>query len=123
MRNSWAIPYIEEVDHPKNRSWRPFQLAFILLNLPSLTDLHHPDRSQSPNATVDLLWFPTGGGKTEAYLGLSTYTFGIRRLQRYACVGTSAAASGQAIRWPSTLPPPGNGPQSVVSTLVPPHVA
>ena len=57
-------------------SWRPFQLAFILLNLPALTDPAHRDRD-----VVDLLFFPTGGGKTEAYLGLAAYTFAIRRLQ------------------------------------------
>jgi hypothetical protein len=62
-------------------SWYPFQLAFILLNLPSLTDLNHPDRTEIRNATADLLWFPTGGGKTEAYLGLTAYTIAIRRLQ------------------------------------------
>jgi hypothetical protein len=67
-------------DVPGNRSWRPFQLAFILLNLPSLTDPRHRERSRSA-ALVDLLFFPTGGGKTEAYLGLTAYTFAIRRLQ------------------------------------------
>ncbi|MEI8165364.1 MAG: hypothetical protein WCG26_03260, partial [Chloroflexales bacterium] len=76
-------------DVPQERSWRPFQLAFILLNLPALTDLHHPDRAESPTARADLLWFPTGGGKTEAYLGLTAYTLGIRRLQ-----GTVAGRSG-----------------------------
>ncbi|GHO65079.1 helicase [Ktedonobacter sp. SOSP1-52] len=66
---------------PQNRSWRVFQLAFILLNLPALTDLQHPDRSSEASAIADLLWFPTGGGKTEAYLGLTAYTLAIRRLQ------------------------------------------
>ncbi|MBI5168196.1 MAG: helicase [Candidatus Eisenbacteria bacterium] len=61
--------------------WYPFQLAFILLNLPSLTDLHHPDRSDPERAAGDLLWFPTGGGKTEAYLGLAAYAMVLRRLQ------------------------------------------
>ena len=60
------------VDAPK---WRPFQLAFILMNLPGLTHRTHPDRE-----TVDLLFFPTGGGKTEAYLGLAAYTIAYRRL-------------------------------------------
>ena len=67
-------------DHPDHRSWRPFQLAFILLCLPSLTDPAHPDRSKG-NGLADLLFFPTGGGKTEAYLGLVAYTLATRRLQ------------------------------------------
>ena len=71
----------EDVDIPANRTWRLFQLAFILLNLPAITDLHHLHRSDPDQATADLLWFPTGGGKTEAYLGLSAYTMAIRRLQ------------------------------------------
>jgi hypothetical protein len=72
---------LKELDTPKNHSWRPFQLAFILLNLASATDLHHSDRSHPINAVTDLLWFPTGGGKTEAYLGLTAYTIALRRLQ------------------------------------------
>lgn len=72
---------LSELDTPNNHSWRPFQLAFILLNLASATDLHHSDRSHSTNAVTDLLWFPTGGGKTEAYLGLTAYTIALRRLQ------------------------------------------
>lgn len=69
------------LDESKNRSWRLFQLAFVLLNLPSLTDLHHHDRSHETEAVADLLWFATGGGKTEAYLGLTAYTLALRRLQ------------------------------------------
>ncbi len=72
---------VDSVDIAGNRSWRLFQLAFILLNLPSLTDLHHPDRSHDTEAVADLLWFATGGGKTEAYLGLTAYTLALRRLQ------------------------------------------
>jgi hypothetical protein len=81
---------LADMDLPANRSWRPFQLAFLLLNLPALTDLHHAERSTNPEALADLLWFPTGGGKTEAYLGLTAYTLGIRRLQ-----GTIEGRSGQ----------------------------
>lgn len=69
------------MDVAENRRWRLFQLAFVLLNLPSLTDLHHPDRSHETDAVADLLWFATGGGKTEAYLGLTAYTLALRRLQ------------------------------------------
>jgi hypothetical protein len=72
---------VATLDIAENRSWRLFQLAFILLNLPSLTDLHHPDRSHETDAVADLLWFATGGGKTEAYLGLTAYTLALRRLQ------------------------------------------
>src|SRR5271157_1803011 len=69
------------IDVPQNRSWYPFQLAFLLLNLPGITKFNHKDRSDKAEAIADLLWFPTGGGKTEAYLGLSAYTMGLRRLQ------------------------------------------
>lgn len=72
---------VAPLDVPENRSWRLFQLAFVLLNLPSLTRLDHPDRSHSTDAVADLLWFATGGGKTEAYLGLTAYTLAMRRLQ------------------------------------------
>ena len=79
----------------KAASWRPFQLAFILLNLPALTDPGHPERAADHTGLVDLLFFPTGGGKTEAYLGLTAYTFAIRRLQ--GTLGTGAdARSGEA---------------------------
>lgn len=72
---------LEDVDVPQNRSWRPFQLAFILLAIPSLTDPSHSDRTDIGSAVADLLWFPTGGGKTEAYLGVAAYAMAIRRLQ------------------------------------------
>jgi hypothetical protein len=72
---------LETVDTPKNRSWRPFQLAFVLLALPSLADPKHDDRTDPAAAVADLLWFPTGGGKTEAYLGVAAFAMAIRRLQ------------------------------------------
>jgi len=72
---------VEEFDLPKNRSWRPFQLAFMLLNIPALVDPTHPDRIDPTFAKADLLWFPTGGGKTEAYLGVAAFAMGLRRLQ------------------------------------------
>jgi len=58
-------------------AWRPFQLAFILMALCGIDDPTHTDRE-----TVDLLFFPTGGGKTEAYLGLAAFTLVLRRLRK-----------------------------------------
>ncbi|NNC14836.1 DNA/RNA helicase [Corallococcus exiguus] len=55
--------------------WRPFQLGFFLLSVASLSNRNHPDRG-----TMDLLWFPTGGGKTEAYLSLIAFLAFQRRL-------------------------------------------
>ncbi len=72
---------LDPLDIPRNRSWRVFQLAFVILNLPGLTRLDHEDRCHETEAVADLLWFATGGGKTEAYLGLTAYTVALRRLQ------------------------------------------
>jgi hypothetical protein len=72
---------IANVDRPEIRSWYPFQLAYILIALPNLADPTHRDRVDPTGAIADLLWFPTGGGKTEAYLGLAAFAMGIRRLQ------------------------------------------
>ena len=66
--------------------WRPFQLAYMLLVLPGLASPEDHDRD-----TMDLLWFPTGGGKTEAYLGLTAFSILLRRLrlrQRRSIGGT-----------------------------------
>ena len=57
-------------------AWYPFQLAFLLTNMAGVVDGEHPDRK-----VVDLLFFPTGGGKTEAYLGLAAFTMVLRRLR------------------------------------------
>lgn len=55
--------------------WRPFQLAFMLQLMPSLVAENHPDRD-----LVDVIWFATGGGKTEAYLLASAFELVRRRL-------------------------------------------
>ena len=90
VRRSGENPDMGDIDIVENRSWYPFQLAFILLNLPGITQFDHPERSEAPEAVADLLWFPTGGGKTEAYLGLTAYTLALRRLQ-----GTVEGRSGE----------------------------
>jgi len=57
------------------RTWRPFQLAYLLLTLSSVAFPENPDRN-----LVDLIWFPTGGGKTEAYLAVTAFLVIYRRM-------------------------------------------
>lgn len=66
--------------------WRPFQLAFILLNISGLADRTHSDRE-----IADLLFFPTGGGKTEAYLGLAAFIIAYRRLTNSGVLGAGVS--------------------------------
>ena len=80
-----------EVSNPE---WRPFQLAFLLLNLPGMADPASPDRE-----TVDLLFFPTGGGKTEAYLGLSAFAMVLRRLRNTGNGGRAGAGVSVIMRY------------------------
>jgi len=74
--------------------WRVFQLAFLLLNLPGLVDPSDPNRD-----TVDLLFFPTGGGKTEAYLGLAAFAMVLRRLRHPGDHGLAGAGVSVIMRY------------------------
>jgi hypothetical protein len=68
-----ALVRRKKEDDPR---WHLFQLAFLLMNLPSVSDSRHPQREM-----VELIFFPTGGGKTEAYLGVIAYLLVLRRLR------------------------------------------
>ncbi|MFI5670525.1 helicase-related protein [Streptomyces sp. NPDC051704] len=69
-------------------AWHPFQLAYFLLVVEGLMNPHHQDRK-----TVDLIWFPTGGGKTEAYLLTACFEILWRRLRYGASGGGTAVLS------------------------------
>lgn len=73
-----------DLDSPRARAphWRAFQIAFLLMAIrPAVI----PDDEE--RETVDLIWFPTGGGKTEAYLALAAFTAFFRRLEDPADTG------------------------------------
>lgn len=92
---------VDELNIAKNRSWRSFQLAFLLLSIPALANPEHTDRTNPAEAFADLLWFPTGGGKTEAYLGVAAFTMAIRRFQ--GNLGGYDASRGLAVIMRYTL--------------------
>ena len=75
------------------RRWRPFQLAFLLLVLPGLADDEHEDRE-----IVDLLWFSTGGGKTESYLAAAAFSMIHRRLTLGSRGGGTAVITRYTLR-------------------------
>ncbi len=85
QRLAFSEPYPEpnllELEGGRGK-WRAFQIAFLLMTLRSTAEGDAVDRE-----TVELIWFPTGGGKTEAYLGLTAFSLFMRRLADKKDVG------------------------------------
>lgn len=87
---------LRKIDYGKDKnkhSWRPFQLAFLLLCLNSIYDCSDEERE-----TVDLIWFATAGGKTEAYLGITAFTIFLRRLKNKDKGGGTTAIMRYTLR-------------------------
>jgi hypothetical protein len=97
-RQRYGVMQGLRADDPSLRppAWRPFQLAFLLMNLVGIA---RPDDPQRERDNVDLIFFPTGGGKTEAYLGLAAFTLVMRRLRH----GGSVQAGGLSVLMRYTL--------------------
>jgi hypothetical protein len=76
----------------KELFWYPFQLAFFVMNLESVND-----RSSAHRDTVDLLWIPTGGGKTEGYLALVSFVMALRRRRARMSSPGDYASGGTAV--------------------------
>lgn len=70
------LQYFQHYTFKEQPKYRPFQLAFILLSLDGIIDKNNKFRKE----IVDLIWFPTGGGKTEAYFAVTAFTIIWRRL-------------------------------------------
>ncbi|MEU8800521.1 helicase-related protein [Spirillospora sp. NPDC048819] len=92
MRQSLINRSVPGADLEEPR-WRPFQLGFLLVSLASTVDDEHTDRD-----LVDLIWFPTGGGKTEAYLGLAAIEIFRRRLTHGTAGGGTAVITRYTLR-------------------------
>jgi hypothetical protein len=84
LDRAYLAPDLTQLPAKRGR-WHPFQLAFILMNLRSISQRGCEERKM-----VDLIWFPTGGGKTEAYLGLTAFAIFWRRLDDPSNDGTTA---------------------------------
>lgn len=83
-RGSYDLPTESQIAlwSEKKANWRAFQAAFLLMSIPSFCG------DKAERELVDLIWFPTGGGKTEAYLGTASFSMFLRRLKNPEDAGT-----------------------------------
>ncbi len=100
LANRAMLDQMRQHDHARGRDreareyrWRPFQLAFLLAVIESTIDEQDPSRG-----VLDLIWFPTGGGKTEAYLGLFAFLVVWRRLRHGEAGGGTAVLMRYTLR-------------------------
>jgi hypothetical protein len=91
LPNVKGFSYYADLELSKEYQWRPFQLAFILLNIDGFVKPRENEKVTTDvfstgwperNEIADLVWFPTGGGKTEAYLGLIAFCVAYRRFTK-----------------------------------------
>jgi hypothetical protein len=91
LKTELTEQYYKDVD--ADYKWRSFQIAFILLNIDAFVKPDIDDKTvenifskgwPERNEIADLVWFPTGGGKTEAYLGIIAFVIGYRRFVKGA---------------------------------------
>lgn len=73
--------FVEQPDEHGIPAWRPFQIVFIVSNISSLLAREFDKFESYRDKEVEVLWFPTGGGKTEAYLGLIVFGLFFDRLR------------------------------------------
>jgi len=100
LANQAMLDQMRQADHVRGKRrddndyrWRPFQLAFLLAVMESA--IHEDDDYRE---IVDLIWFPTGGGKTEAYLGLIAFLIVWRRLTNPASGGGTTVLMRYTLR-------------------------
>ncbi|MBS4208055.1 helicase-related protein [Bacillus sp. FJAT-50079] len=79
---NYDIPSVESIVSIGKGKWRAFQAAFLLMSLPSFCG------DKEEREIADLIWFPTGGGKTEAYLGVAAFSMFFKRLKDKTDTGT-----------------------------------
>ncbi|MGA3267419.1 MAG: helicase-related protein, partial [Verrucomicrobiota bacterium] len=94
-RSPWSIYRAGTEDLTRLGSWRAFQIAFLLMSLDGARDGGSTDRE-----IVDLVWFPTGGGKTEAYLAvMAFYMFHERLLMQQGAGGPRRDGTNALMRY------------------------